>query len=173
MSSGALLKYSGSFIVYFLIQVFILKDLVLFGYAFCFLYVFFILSLPHELPTIPLMLIGFFMGLLIDLFYDSLGMHAASGVLLGFIRNSWIKVNTPTGGYDDNVPPTLLNMGFGWFLFYCLPLLLVHHALFFYIDSLGTEVYLPLVIRVVSSTAFTFILGSIVQAIFYRKERVI
>lgn len=23
----------------------------------------------------------------------------------------------PTGGYDDNVPPTLLNMGIGWYIF--------------------------------------------------------
>lgn len=173
MSTGKIFKYSFSFILYFLVQVFILKDLVLFGYAFCFLYAFFILSLPHEMPTIPLMLIGFCMGLLIDLFYDSLGMHAASAVFLGFIRNPWIKVNTPTGGYDDNVPPTFLNMGMGWFIFYSLPLLLLHHLLFFYIDSLGTELYLPLVIRVLSSTAFTFIVGAIVQALFYNKERVI
>ncbi|SHM54250.1 rod shape-determining protein MreD [Cyclobacterium lianum] len=173
MTTGKILKYSLGFVIYFLIQVFILKDLVLFGYAFSFLYVFFILGLPHEMPAIPIMLIGFFMGILIDLFYDSLGMHAASAVLLGFLRNPWIQVNTPTGGYDDNVPPTLLNMGMGWYLFYSIPLILIHHLLFFYIDILGTELYLPFVIRVAGSLAFTFILGIIVQAVFYKKERVI
>jgi hypothetical protein len=173
MTTVKILKYSLSFFFFFLIQVFILKDLVLFGYAFCFLYVFFILSLPHEVPTIPLLLIGFFIGLLIDLFYDSLGIHAASTVLLAFFRNPWIKVIMPTGGYDDNVPPTLLNMGLGWYLLYCFPLILLHHFLFFYIDSLGTELYLPLVTRVLSSMAFTFLLGTIIQAIFYKKERMI
>ena len=171
MTTVKILKYGISFFIFFLIQVFILKDLVLFGYSFCFLYVFFILSLPHEVPTIPLLLIGFFLGLLIDLFYDSLGMHAASTVLLAFFRNPWIKVIMPTGGYDDNVPPTILNMGLGWYLFYCLPLILLHHFLFFYIDTLGTQLYLPLVTRVLSSMAFTFLLGTIIQAIFYKKER--
>ncbi|AKP51759.1 hypothetical protein [Cyclobacterium amurskyense] len=172
MTTVKLLKYSFSFCIYFLIQVFILKDLVLFGYSFCFLYVFFLLSLPNEVPTIPLLLIGFFLGLFIDLFYDSFGIHAASTVFLAFVRNTWIKVIMPTGGYDDNVPPTLLNMGLGWYLFYSLPLILLHHFIFFYIDSLGTHLYLPLVIRVLSSMAFTFLLGTIVQAIFYKKERV-
>ena len=172
MTTVKLLKYSFSFCIYFLIQVFILKDLVLFGYSFCFLYVFFLLSLPNEVPTIPLLLIGFFLGLFIDLFYDSFGIHAASTVCLAFVRNTWIKVIMPTGGYDDNVPPTLLNMGLGWYIFYSLPLILLHHFIFFYIDSLGTHLYLPLVIRVLSSMAFTFLLGTIVQAIFYKKERV-
>ena len=172
MTTVNLLKYSFSFCIYFLIQVLILKDLVLFGYSFCFLYVFFLLSLPNEVPTIPLLLIGFFLGLFIDLFYDSFGIHAASTVFLAFVRNTWIKVIMPTGGYDDNVPPTLLNMGLGWYIFYSLPLILLHHFIFFYIDSLGTHLYLPLVIRVLSSMAFTFLLGTIVQAIFYKKERV-
>jgi hypothetical protein len=167
------LKYSLGFFIFFLIQVFILKDLVLFGYAFCFLYVFFMLGLPHEVPTIPLLLIGFFLGLLIDLFYDSLGMHAGSTVLLAFFRNPWIKAIMPTGGYDDNVPPTILNMGLGWHLLYCLPLVLIHHSAFFYIDSLGTQQYLPFVTRVLSSMVFTVLLGTIIQAIFYKKERAI
>ena len=154
MTTVKLLKYSFSFCIYFLIQVF------------------FLLSLPNEVPTIPLLLIGFFLGLFIDLFYDSFGIHAASTVFLAFVRNTWIKVIMPTGGYDDNVPPTLLNMGLGWYLFYSLPLILLHHFIFFYIDSLGTHLYLPLVIRVLSSMAFTFLLGTIVQAIFYKKERV-
>lgn len=173
MAAGKFIKYGISFFIYFLVQVFILKDLVLFGTAFCFLYVFFLLGLPHEMKTIPLMVMGFLFGLMIDFFYDSMGMHAASCVLLGFARNPWIKANTPTGGYDDNIPPTLLNMGFSWFLSYSLPLILLHHLLFFYIDNLGTDLYLPLVTRVISSVFFTFVLGVIVQTIFYNKERII
>ncbi|MEX0882038.1 MAG: rod shape-determining protein MreD [Cyclobacteriaceae bacterium] len=173
MTAGKIIKYSVVFLIYFLVQALMLKNLVLFGTAFCFLYVFFILSLPQEIKSVALMLIGFLLGLALDFFYDSLGMHAASCVLLAFLRNPWIKVNTPIGGYDDNVPPTLLNMGFGWFTVYSLPLIFLHHLLFFYIDILGTELYLQLVTRVVSSVIFTFILGTIVQAIFYKKERII
>lgn len=173
MTTIKILNYSLSFLIYFLVQVFILKDLVLFGYAFSFLYVFFLLNLPHEVPTIPLLLIGFSLGLLIDLFYDSFGIHAASTVFLAFVRNSWIKIIMPTGGYDDNVPPTLLNMGLAWYIFYSIPLILIHHFMFFYIDSLGTHLYFPLVTRILSSMIFTFLLGSIVQAIFYKKQKVL
>jgi hypothetical protein len=171
MTAGRLIHYTLNFTVFFLVQVFIMKDLVLFGTAFCFLYVFFLLHLPIETKPIPLMLISFLTGVLIDFFYDTMGMHAASCVLLAFVRNTWINANTPRGGYDDNVPPTLLNMGFGWYLTYSLPLITTHHLLFFYIDNLGTELYLPLVIRVISSVFFTFVLGIIIQMIFYNKKR--
>lgn len=116
-------------------------------------------------------MIGFFMGFFVDIFYDSLGMHTASTVFLAFLRKPWLNANIPTGGYDENVQPSILNMGFVWFTAYSLPLILIHHFSFFYIDSLGTDLYIPLVIRTGSSVFFTLTLGIIVQLIFYNKKR--
>lgn len=171
MTSINYFKSAVSFFLYVLVQVFILKDLVVFGTAFCFLYIFFILLLPIEIKTIPLLLIGFFMGFCVDIFYDSLGMHTASTVLMAFIRRPWLNANVPTGGYDENVQPSILNMGFIWFTAYSLPLIIIHHFCFFYIDNLGTDLYIPLVIRTGSSVFFTLMTGIIVQLIFYNKKR--
>lgn len=160
-----------STLVYFVVQVFVLKDVVLFGHAFCFLYIFAILQVPLEVKSIPLMLGAFVIGLGVDLFYDTTGMHAASTVLIAFLRGAWVRANTPRGGYEDNMPPSLLNMGLVWFLAYSLPLIALHHLVFFYIDVAGTATLRPLVIKVLSSTFFTFILGVIVQLLFYQKKR--
>jgi len=160
-----------SFFLYFAIQVFVLKNVVLFGTAFSFLYVIYILIFPLEIKTIPLMIISFLLGFSIDMFYDTLGMHTASLVLVAFLRKSWLNVHTPTGGFDDNTQPTVLNMGFGWFLTYALPLIFIHHLTFFFIDYLGTDFYLPVIIRTFSSVVFTFMLGIIAQMLFYKKKR--
>jgi hypothetical protein len=159
------------FFIYLAVQVFVLKNVVLFGSAFAFLYVIYILVFPLEIKTIPLMLLSFLLGFSIDIFYDSMGMHTASLVLVAFLRKSWLNVHTPTGGFDDNTPPTVLNMGFGWFLTYALPLILIHHLAFFYIDNLGTDLYIPVVLKAASSTLFTFVLGVIIQMLFYKKKR--
>ncbi|WP_143962551.1 rod shape-determining protein MreD [Litoribacter populi] len=159
------------FFAYMAVQAFVLKNVVIFGSAFAFLYVIYILIFPLEIKTIPLMLVSFLLGFSIDIFYDSLGMHTASLVLVAFLRKSWLKVHTPTGGFDDNTDPTVLNMGFGWFLTYALPLILIHHLAFFYIDNLGTDLYIPVIVKAVSSAVFTFILGVIVQMLFYKKKR--
>ncbi|PRY89586.1 rod shape-determining protein MreD [Mongoliibacter ruber] len=171
MSSGRLFLLSIGFILYLIIQVLLLKNLVLFGTAFCFLYVLYILLLPVDLKTIPSLLIAFFLGIGVDLFYDTLGIHTASILAVSFVRAGWLKILTPTGGYDDDLQPSMLNMGFGWFLTYSLPLFLLHHFLFFYIENLGTNLYLPVVQKIVFSTIFVFIMSIIVQLLFYRRRR--
>lgn len=171
MNSKIIISSIISFFVYFLVQVFVLKNLVLFDMAFCFLYVLYILLLPLEVKSIPLMFIAFVFGLGIDTFYDTLGFHTASLVAMAFVRNTWINAIIPTGGYDDNVQPSILNMGFGWYVTYSLPLILLHHFIFFYIDSLGTGSYLPIVKRALSSVAFVWVLGIMVQMLFYKRRR--
>ncbi|HNT49572.1 MAG TPA: rod shape-determining protein MreD, partial [Cyclobacteriaceae bacterium] len=50
------------FFVYLLVQVLLLRNLVLFNTAFCFLYIAFILLLPIETNSLILMLAGFLLG---------------------------------------------------------------------------------------------------------------
>lgn len=171
MSSSRILGLVGGGILYFLFQVMILKNLVLFGSAFCFLYLFFILLLPIQIKTIPTLLISFFLGIGVDLFYDTMGIHTASLLVIGFIRYRWLQVLVPTGGYDDDLQPSLLNMGFGWFLSYSLPLILIHHSLFFYIESLGTDLFISSVQKIIASAIFAFIMSIIVQLLLYRRRR--
>jgi len=108
--------------LYLLFQIVILKNLVLFGTAFCFLYVMFIILLPLDMRTIPVLLISFFLGIGVDLFYDTLGIHTASLLVIAFVRHRWLLVLVPTGGYEDDLQPSLLNMGIGWYLSYSIPL---------------------------------------------------
>src|SRR5882757_9843587 len=114
--SGILLFFS--FFIYLLLQVLLFKNLVLFNTAFCFLYIAFILFLPIEMNPLALMLVGFAMGFTVDIFYDSLGIHACTTVLIAFLRNFWLGTITPQGGYDAGEGPTLAVNGVQWFLVY-------------------------------------------------------
>ena len=87
-----------SFFIYLLYQVLILKNIVLFNTAFCFLYVAYLFFLPVESNPVFLMFAGFIMGFAIDIFYDSLGLHAFSCVLVMYLRNYWLSAITPQGG---------------------------------------------------------------------------
>jgi rod shape-determining protein MreD len=78
------------FFVYVLVQVLILKNLVLFDVAFCFLYVAFILLLPVEMSPVALMFTAFGMGFLVDIFYSSMGLHAFALVITAYARNYWL-----------------------------------------------------------------------------------
>ncbi|MCS4433936.1 rod shape-determining protein MreD [Aquiflexum gelatinilyticum] len=157
--------------LYLLFQILVLKNLVLFGTAFCFLYVTYIILLPLDIKTIPVLLISFFLGIGVDLFYDTLGIHTAALLVIAFIRHRWLLVLVPTGGYEDDLQPSMLNMGLGWFLSYSVPLVLIHHVLFFYIESLGTDLFLTSLQKVIASVIFVLVMSIIVQLLFYRRRR--
>jgi len=131
MNRGSIL-FIFRFVVFILLQVLLFKDLILFDRAFCFVYLGFLLLLPIELGPLLIISIGFFTGLSVDVFYDSLGIHAASSVLIMFLRPYWVSLLTPQGGYEIGARPNIMTLGFMWFLVYSLPLILIHNfALFF------------------------------------------
>jgi hypothetical protein len=131
----------------------------------------FLLMLPFEAGRITLMMMGFFTGLSVDVFYDSLGIHAAASVLLMYMRPIWINLITPRGGYELEMRPTLSHMGFQWFSTYVIPLILVHHFALFFIESGGVNLILYTGLKVIASSAFTYITIVIVQYLFYSTRR--
>jgi len=145
--------------------------MVLFDVAFCYVYVAFLLLFPFEIRPVPLMIIGFICGLLIDIFYDTLGMHAAGCVLIAFLRPYWAKAVPPRGGYEMGMKPTIKVMGFIWFLIFTLPLIFIHHFVLFFVEVGGLHLLGFTIVKVISSTMLTFLVIVILQYLFYRSSR--
>ena len=160
-----------SFFVYLILQVFVMKNVVLFHTAFCFIYVAFLLLLPVESNPLALMGIGFLMGFTIDIFYDSLGMHASASVLIMYLRNYWLNLITPQGGYDSNAVPTMTMNGAQWFSVYAMPLVFLHHTLLFFIEAGGFGIFWFTLWKALASTLLTLLVMMIVQFLFADKKR--
>lgn len=157
--------------LYIFLQIMFMKNMVLFDKAFCFVYIGFLLLLPFETGPLLLLVIGFFTGFIIDIFYDSLGIHIAASVLMVYLRPYWINLVTPRGGYEVGMEPTLKLMKFEWFATYALPLIFVHHFALFYIETGGFSMFFFTLVKVVSSTLFTFVTIVIIQYLFYSSRR--
>jgi hypothetical protein len=155
-----------SFFIYLAYQVLILKNIVLFNTAFCFLYVAYLFFLPVESNPLILMLAGFIMGFTVDMFYDSLGLHAFACVFVMYLRNYWLSSITPQGGYDSTDTPSIAAHGMQWFLVYTIPLVFVHHAVLFFIEAGGFGMFWFTLWKVITSTIFTTIVTLIVQYLF-------
>lgn len=154
-----------------LIQIIFLKNLALFGVAFCFLYLLGILNLPIPISHVPLILISFGLGLAVDIFYDTIGIHAASATLMSFLRPYWLKAISPTGGYDDSAKPNLPEMGIVWYMSYSLPLIFVFSLAFFTADQWGTGGFFGVLKKSFLSSIFTVVLAIIVQLLFFKRRR--
>ena len=160
------------FFLYFFLQIIFMRNVVLFDVAFCFVYIAFLLLLPVETTVMYLLFIAFAMGFMVDVFYDSLGVHAASSVFFIYIRNTWLKMLTPQGGYDPGVRPAISLNGLSWFLVYSVPLIFLHHTLLFFIEAGGMHMFGFTMLKVISSVILTSIIIVLIQYIFPVRNRV-
>ena len=147
--------------------------MVLFDKAFCFVYIGFLLLLPFEAGSIFLLFMGFLMGLFIDIFYDSLGIHMAASVLVMYIRPFWINLITPRGGYEVGMEPSLKLMKFEWFATYALPLIFIHHFALFYLEAGLFSMFFFTFVKVITSVLFTFTTFVLLQYLFYSSRRTV
>lgn len=171
MSSRNIIYNVFVFLFYLLLQIFLFQNMVLFGTAFCFIYVGFILLLPIEISSILLLTFAFVSGLIVDLFYNSAGVNAAAAVLVAFIRPVWLSMITPRGGYEDVDIPALKTLGFSWFTTYMLPLIFIHHLSLFLIEA-GEMINFWFVLnKAIFSTLYTFVILVIGQYLFYSRVR--
>lgn len=171
MNIKSLISYILFALLIALVQIMLLKNVALFGVALGFLYLMILLDLPISIKPTILILISFGLGFLIDIFYDTLGMHSAAATFLGFIRPFWIKAVSPTGGYDDNNRPNLQEMGLGWYLTYSLPLIFIFSLVFFSADLWGTGDLFKTLNKSFFSSIFTVVLAILVQLLFFKRRR--
>jgi len=166
-----LLSQIANLVLFMTLQIFFLRNVVLFDYAFCFIYVGFLLFIPFEIGAIVLLIIAMISGLFVDVFYDSLGIHAFSTVLIGFLRPYWINSITPRGGYEQGALPNINSMGMQWYLLYALPLIFIHHLTLFIVERGNFSLFHLTLLKAFSSSIFTFILLVVFQYLFKQQRR--
>jgi len=171
MSRSSIILIISSFL-YLAFQLVFLKNAVLFHSAFCFVYIAFLLLLPVETSAVFLMMTGFVIGIFVDMFYDSLGLHALACVAIMYIRNLWLARLTPQGGYDSGVFPDVTTNGLQWFLTYSIPLIFIHHAILFFTEVGGFQYFGFTLLKIFFSTLFTVLVILIIQYLFPGTKRI-
>jgi len=165
-----ILKSILRFVFLVLLQVLIIKNIELGRFINPFIYVLFILMLPFETPKGILLLSSFLLGITIDMFYDTSGMHAAACVFMAFSRPAVLKLFSPRDGYEGETKPTMEYLGASWFISYSSILILLHHFVLFFIEMFSFSEFFSTIFRVIVSSIFTLILVVISQYFFYRKK---
>lgn len=161
-----------AFVGYVLLQGLFLRHVSLFEYGFCFLYLSVLLLLPFDMGLLRMMFLGFALGFVVDIMYDTMGIHAAACVLAAYVRPWIIKALSPGGGYESDNDPTIESMGFQWFASYCLLMLTIHHFVLLLLEA-STLSRLPRVIGLtVGSVLLTFGVMVLFQYLFYMRSRV-
>jgi rod shape-determining protein MreD len=165
----ALIKNIFSFILLIFLQVFVFNKIQFNGFINPYFYIIFIILMPFETPGWLLLFSSFFLGLFVDIFTQTLGMHAAACTLMAFFRPAILKAFAPRDGYEPATLPRIHYYGFIWFLKYSIILVLVHHFILFYIEMFRFTDFFYTLFRVVLSALFSSFLIVVSQYFIFRR----
>lgn len=159
------------FVILVLLQVLLFNNIQFSGYVNPYIYVLFILLLPFETPKWFLLVLGFFMGLVIDIAMNTPGMHTSATVFIAFLRPYVLSYISPRDGYEVGSSPTVSCYGLTWFLRYAVTITFLHHSVLFYLEIFRLSSFFDTLLKVIISTVFSLIFILIAQYISFNKQK--
>jgi rod shape-determining protein MreD len=164
--SNIILKYVGRFLILVFVQILIFDQMRFSGYISPYIYIIFILALPLGVSKTVLLFSSFALGLSIDLFSDSLGMHAAASVFMAFCRPFIINAISIKTDFEEGLTPSLANMGIRWLIPYTVILVFLHHTFLFFVEIFSFAEFWSTIAKSLMSTVLTFSIIIIIHYLF-------
>jgi rod shape-determining protein MreD len=152
------------FILLVLFQVLVLNNIQFLGYINPYVYILFILALPVQTPRWFTLLLAFGLGLTIDAFSNTMGMHAFASVMVAFLRNGTIKLFTAIEE-GNNPTPSFHTFGVSAYVKYVVLLVFVHHTTLFLLEAFSFYHFWFMLAKIVLSSFVTILLILGVQSL--------
>lgn len=164
-----LLKYSVIFIVVVLLQVLVFNHILILRMISPYFYIIFLLLLPFDTPKAMLIFLGFILGLSVDAFTNTLGVHSAVCVLIGFLRPGILNKISTRETRESVSAPRISTMGLNWFINYAIIFVAIHHILLFMLEAFTFHGFFFTLARAFLSGILSVILIVISQFLLFRK----
>lgn len=162
------LLHIGRFIILILVQVLVLNHINFLGDLNPYIYIIFILLAPININKSLFLLVSFILGLTIDMFGDSGGVHAAACLIIAFFRP--VALRTVFGLSYEFQTVKLSNIGFGEKLAYVTLMVLTHHIILFSLEFFNFSHILLIAKKTLFSSLFTIVVTMLVLVLFRRKS---
>ncbi|MDX8340983.1 rod shape-determining protein MreD [Draconibacterium sp. IB214405] len=161
------IKYTIMFVGLVLTQVLFLNQVQVSGFVNPYIYILFILLLPLNAPRYVVLLGGFFVGLSVDIFSNTMGIHAFASVFIAFLRPLIVRAITDREE-DRSDYPGLAQNGFSWFLYYTALMVFLHHSVLFFIEVFTLSDFFGTLYRIILSSLFSIFVIVLSQFIVFR-----
>lgn len=156
MQNSDILQNIIRFIGLALLQILVLNHINFLGYINPYLYLLFVLLFPFTGNRTLLIFLGFLLGLTIDMFSNTGGIHAAATVLIAYIRPGLLKFSFGIS-YEYNViklNQTPINER----LLYISSMVVIHHLVLFLLETFNISHILLALKTTLFSSIFSILL---------------
>lgn len=162
-----IIKYSIIFVSLVLIQVLILNQIQFSGFVNPFIYILFVMLLPLTIPNYLLLPLAFLLGLTIDVFSNSLGIHAAATTFIAFLRPVFVGAISNRDKENNNYPGLKQN-GIQRFIFYAAVMVFFHHLILFFLEIFSFSGFFYTIFKIIVSSVFSIFVIVLSQYIIFR-----
>jgi cell shape-determining protein MreD len=132
-------------------------------------YILFIILYPANNNRTLFIFLSFILGLMVDIFSNSGGIHAAACVTIAFIRPSVLKF--AFGMVYEHQTIKFNNTEFGNRITYFSILIVIHHLIMFSLEIFNISNVLLVLQKTLFSSIFTIILCTLISVLFSNKQR--
>lgn len=160
----------GRFALLMLLQLLVLNHVYLGGYVMPMLYVLFILMLPTDTRRIPMLLIAFGTGLLMDVMSNMLGFHALACTVVAMLRILFVDRILTRNEPVVIATPSIYSVTPQYFISYLMLLLTAFYLVFYTTELFGFRGFGGVLLATVCSTLVTTLLAVLYQFVFLKKD---
>lgn len=160
----------GRFVLLMLFQLLVLNNVYLGGYVMPMLYVLFILMLPTGMKRIPLLLIAFATGFVVDISSNVLGFHTLACTVVAMMR-IWFADRILTRGEPVAInTPSIHSVTPQYFVSYLMLMLATFYLIFYTTELFGSRGFGGVLVATVCSTIVTTLLAVLYQLAFIKRK---
>ncbi|MFT5846005.1 MAG: rod shape-determining protein MreD [Psychroserpens sp.] len=157
------------FVILILAQVLVFSNINFMGSINPYPYILFILLFPANNNRTLFIFLSFILGLFVDLFSNSGGVHAAACVTIAFIRPPVLKF--AFGMVYEHQSIKFNNTEFRNRVIYFSILIVIHHFIMFLMEIFNISNILLVLQKTLFSSIFTIILCALISVLFSNKQR--
>lgn len=161
----------GRFALLLALQLVVLNHVYLGSYIMPMLYVLFILMLPTDMKRIPLLLVAFATGLVMDVMNNMLGFHALACTVVAMLRILFANRILTRGEPIVISTPSIYSVTPQYFISYLMLMYAAYYLVFFLLELFGFMGFGNMILATILSTLATTLLAVLYQFLFFKKEK--
>ncbi|MBR5849981.1 MAG: rod shape-determining protein MreD [Alistipes sp.] len=156
-------------IVLALLQIFLFNNLAISTYFSPLVYLIFLVMLPLETSGIAMLALGLITGMMMDYTMGTAGINTFSTLFVAFFRRNLISLFANREDLRDEGIPSPARMGVLLFWSYAIAMVLLHHTIFFVMESLSWAHFGRTLLRILLSSAGTLCALYLTEQLFTPK----
>ena len=162
-----------AFLGYLAFHIFVARKLVFGQWVFSYVYVGFLLTLSPSISKSRLLIVAFLVGLIIDLFEYSPGIHASACVLIAFVRPYLVSLLAAQNNIDEDEirEISIREMSISGFIIYSFLLIVLHHLAVFFLEAWTSKLLWLSLQKTFFSSIFTLVSVLLVQYLFFTSQK--